>query len=148
MKVKMERSNGLDSAYVASTNANGQKGVLGFKEQLIASGQVQQEQEWERLTAVVERLGDRLVQHPSVDAAHAYRDAVVELVQRAVHSGLTIHEAKTRGRQGKQKVFLQVEQINQQLIELMEQVLHQQQGSIDLLKIVGEIKGLLISLHL
>ncbi len=125
-----------------------QKDSSDFQAQLVASQQAQQGQEWDRLIEVVSRLGDRLVQHPSVDAAQAYRDAVMELVQRAVYGGLAVQQLSAQGHMGKQKIFMQIQQIDQYFVGMMHQVMHHQQEPMDLLKIVGEIKGLLISLHL
>lgn len=144
----MERSNLLDSGHPPVANVGAAKESSAFQSQLVATQQVLEEQEWGRLMDAVTKRGEKLVRHPSVETAQAYRDAVMEFVQRAVQNGLTVHQAVTKGRLGRQKIFMQVEQIDRHLLDLMHSVLQQQQEPIDVLRIVGEIKGLLVSLRL
>ncbi len=116
--------------------------VLRTADRRIADGEVA------RLTASVEELGNRLLKAPSMALAQAYRDAVRAFVKEVVENGFIISNSAVDEAPGQRKVYALVEEIDDHLLQLLRIVLGDERESLQLLHVIGEIKGLLVSLRL
>ena len=116
--------------------------VLRTADRRIADGEIA------RLTASVEELGNRLLEAPSMTLAQAYRDAVRAFVKKIVENGFVISNSAVDEAGGQRKVHALVEEIDDHLLQLLRVVLGDERESLQLLHLIGEIKGLLVSLRL
>lgn len=123
-------------------------GVQEFATLLDATVSRREEAELEQLFEEVTAAGEQLVTEGSLDAAFRYKGAVKRLIERAVKQGLQTGSAVAVDRAGRRKQFLTVDEIDKRLLALTDAIMGKQKEPLDLLNVIGEIKGLLISLRL
>lgn len=141
------RSRGLTGVY-----ANNEAPRVGaadlFAAQLDVANKRQGETEFDVFFSEVVREGEELVNNPSVEAVHKYRMALRRMLEHAVRGGLRHSSRTVAGAMGRRKVLMAVEEIDKELLALAEGLLAKQFEPMALLRMVGDIKGLLISLRL
>lgn len=67
-------------------------------------------------------------------------------LEDTVRRGITLRDSRGWDRRGRNKRYKLVEEIDAALIALAEELLETEQGKIELLQKVGEIRGMLINL--
>ncbi len=137
--VKAERVNKSDSGKAHDADL--------FQVLLEEAGTDQQKAELDRLLQEVNQKGEVLVASQSLDAAYAYRQAVKKYLDILVKGSLVVSSQTSTDRFGRQKMYAVVQEIDRQLIDLLDLAITDQKEPLQLLKIVGEVKGLLISLQ-
>jgi uncharacterized protein YaaR (DUF327 family) len=100
------------------------------------------------LLKVLDQNGSRLSTSQSVKDLLAYKQSIQDFLKEVVQNGYSIEEYRSFHSNGRDKRLKIIKQIDQQLIKLSEQVMEKQTGSVDLLKTIGEIKGLLVNLYM
>lgn len=100
------------------------------------------------LLKVLDQNGVRLSTSQSVKELLAYKQSIQEFLKEVVQNGYSIEEYRSFHSNGRDKRLKIIKQIDQQLIKLSEQVMEKQSSSVDLLKTIGEIKGLLVNLYM
>lgn len=118
-----------------------------FRTLLEEAGTDPQKSELERIQSEVNRLGEVLIAVQSLDAALAYRKAVKRYLDILVKGSLSVAAKISRDRYGKQKVYAVVQEVDEHLASLLDLSLDDQKDPLQILQIVGEVKGLLISLQ-
>lgn len=76
-----------------------------------------------------------------------FKMLVKRFLKESVETGLGLKQSHTLNQFGEERQLKIVEKIDQKLVELEEQLLEEEESSIDLLAKIGEIKGLLINLY-
>lgn len=95
----------------------------------------------------LQSLGDALVYSQSFSAVQAYRMAIKKLVDRIVKNGLVVRNEAFSDTRGRKKLYATWEEIDGHLLALLQQALQNQLEPLAILHVVGEVKGLLISLQ-
>jgi len=72
---------------------------------------------------------------------------VKTFLQDTVYNGLDLKRSSSFSLDGQHSMLQIVEEVDAKLIELTEQVMGQEKKTVDLLDLIGEIKGLLINLY-
>ncbi len=108
----------------------------------------QQRATLERLLQEVNQKGELLVSTQSLDAAYAYRQAVKQYLAILVKGSFGVSSKYSTDRLGRQRVFAVVQEIDKRLIDLLNIAVADQNEPLQMLRIVGEVKGLLISLQI
>ncbi|UOK58092.1 YaaR family protein [Metabacillus hrfriensis] len=145
MKINQELRTGLDKRNAnQKTNAAGSK---PFSEMVLRQESKLQLQELNTLMANVEEAGRRVAKSRNMRDLSRYKSLVRRFVQEAVDYGLKVKQSGTWDYSGSTRSLITVEQLDQHLIELTENLLNEDQSSIDILAKIGEIKGLLINLY-
>ena len=119
----------------------------GFVRSLLASDAELERRDMDRLFETVVRLGDSLVTVRSLDAVRAYRQAIARVVDAVVRRSLTVRSGTFSDAQGRQKQYLTVEEIDRRLLDMWQAIVEGQADSLAMLRLVGEVKGLLLSLR-
>lgn len=148
--MKIERKSAPSSGVLESRNAAAETrpgsgefaGALQAADRRIADGEIA------RLTASVEALGNQLVDAPSIALVEAYREAVGALVKKIVKNSFAISNSSVQEARGQRKIYALIREIDEHLLELLRTVLSDAHESLHLLDLIGEIKGLLVSLRL
>jgi uncharacterized protein YaaR (DUF327 family) len=143
MKINQEIRTGLDNR-----NANQKTTAAGskpFSEMVLKQESKLQLQQLNTLMANVEEAGRRVAKSRNMRDLSRYKSLVRRFVQEAVDYGLKVKQSGTWD--GSTRSLITVEQLDQHLIELTENLLNEDQSSIDILAKIGEIKGLLINLY-
>ena len=103
--------------------------------------------EIDRMLMHVAHLGDALVFSQSIRAVEAYRIAVKKLVDHIVKNGLAVKNEALSDSRGRRKLYAILEEVDRHLLTLLQHALHNQLEPLEIHSIVGEVKGLLITLH-
>ena len=118
-----------------------------FTSELQNASQKQTETELDQMFAKVFLNGEQLVVAQSMDAVDRYRKSVKRLVEHIVKYSLNVSNTTVSDRSGRNKLYSLVEEIDRSLLEILMATLQKQKEPLQILQIVGEIKGLLISLR-
>lgn len=120
----------------------------GFATLLDSAVSRREEEELDQLFDEVTATGEQLVTEGSLEAALRYKQSVKKMMDRVVKQALQTTGAVAVDRTGRRKQFLTVDEIDKHLLALTEAMIGKQKEPLDLLHLIGEIKGLLISLRL
>lgn len=113
-------------------------------------GKNRQEMVYEKLTKLVQDIEDQgkvLSESRTVDELRKYKKMVKEFMDEAVQNGLQLEERRGFNRRGRTKIYKIVKEVDKKLIDLTNAVLDKEKKSLDILGMVGEIKGLLINIY-
>ena len=92
------------------------------------------------------RQGERLSKSMTVRELRLYRTMVKRFLEDTVRRGVALRDARGWDRRGRSKRYRLVEEIDSTLLELADELLQTEQGKMELLQKVGEIRGMLINL--
>lgn len=94
----------------------------------------------------IQQQGDRLAKSMTVRELAIYRNMVKKFLEETARRGVILKETKGWDRRGRGKRYKLLEEIDAALLNLADDLLESEQGRIDLLGRVGEIRGMLINL--
>lgn len=95
----------------------------------------------------IEEQGKVLSESRTIDDLKKYKKLVKEFMEDAVNNGLQLEEQRGFNRRGRTKVYKIVKEVDKKLIDLTNAVLEKEQKGLDILNLVGEIKGMLINIY-
>lgn len=114
---------------------------------------VLQQNEQERTTEQLQRKlqdiytqGERLSRSMTVRELKLYQQMVKKFLEDTVKRGIGLKEQRSFDRRGRMKRYKLLDEIDEKLIEMAEELLQSEQGRLELLSKIGEIRGLLINL--
>lgn len=100
-----------------------------------------------QLIEEIDEQGKILAEKRTVEELRKYKQLVKEFIEDAVNHGLELQERRGFNRRGRTKIYKIVQEVDRKLLDLTNAVLEKQKSSLDILEMVGEIKGLLINLY-
>ena len=104
------------------------------------------QEELKRKLEDIRLQGDRLTRSMTVRELVLYRQMVKSFLEDTVKRGIGLRETKGWDRRGRGKRYKLLEEVDAMLVGMGEQLLQTEEGRIDLLHKVGEIRGILINL--
>lgn len=107
--------------------------------------QASQEELQQRLQDIY-RQGERLSKSMTIRELRLYRTMVKQFLEDTVRKGVAIRDTRGWDRRGRSKRYRLVEEIDEALLILADELLQSEQGKMQLLNTVGEIRGMLINL--
>lgn len=90
--------------------------------------------------------GERLSKSMTIRELSIYRNMVKKFLEETARRGVKLKETKGWDRRGRGKRYKVLEEIDAALLSLADELLESEQGRIELLGKVGEIRGMLINL--
>lgn len=121
--------------------------------QMHSFGDLMQQQDEQRTHEELQRKledirlqGDRLSRSMTVRELVLYRQLVKGFLEDTVRRGIALKETKGWDRRGRGKRYKLLEEVDSMLVSMGEELLQNEEGRIDLLHKVGEIRGILINL--
>ena len=96
----------------------------------------------------LETQGKVLVKQRTLENLRDYKKMVKEFIGEAVNGGLQLSEKQSYYSNGNTKTHQIVEIVDQKLLELQDEVMNNEDNGLEILQLVGEIKGLLINLYM
>ncbi|MGE7596311.1 YaaR family protein [Peribacillus frigoritolerans] len=124
-----------------------QTGNGRFQQMVQTQDQKMQIQTLNRLIGDIEGAGQRLVRSRTFRELAKYKALVKRFVKEAVEYGLELKQSTSWNEYGQSRPLKTVETIDAKLVELSEEILNKEKSSIEILEMIGEIKGLLINLY-
>lgn len=105
---------------------------------------------YDRLTkkvAEIETQGKKLADTHSVENLRKYKKMIKDFMEDAIKNSLELTEHRGFNQRGSTKVYKLVKEVDKKLIDLTNEVLDKEKKGLNILNVVGEIKGLLINMY-
>lgn len=122
-------------------------GSVSFSEVM---GKQRDEKAYERIHQLMQKVEDQgklLSESRTVDDLRKYKQLVKEFMEDAVSLGLRLEEKRGFNRRGRTKIYKIVQEVDRKLLDLTDAVLAKQKSGLDILDMVGEIKGLIVNIY-
>lgn len=103
--------------------------------------------ELQKLLTDISKQGERLARFRSFQDLAKFKRMIKDFLQETVYNGLELHESHNFNPNGYSQKLSVVKEVDEKLVELTEDIMDQEKKTIDLLSVIGEIKGLLVNLY-
>jgi len=132
---------------VSSASQSGEQAVSGkaFSDFLQQRGGNRRDPELAEALEQIRQQSDRLVRSMTMRELHEYKRMVKRYLERTARRGVGLKDTRSRDRQGRDRKYLLLDEIDRELLSLADELLETEQGRMALLTTVGEIKGLLFN---
>jgi uncharacterized protein len=103
----------------------------------------------EQLTKMMQQIslqGDRLARSMTVRELRQYKLMIKQFLEETARRGVHLRDTKGWDRRGRSKRYKLLEEIDHELLALADELLETEEGRIDILHRIGEIRGMLINL--
>ncbi|WP_164670601.1 YaaR family protein [Virgibacillus doumboii] len=145
MKINQEMQSQLEKA---SYNQRAQtEGRPSFDGMVQSQTQKLKQQEIQQLMKNITIQGDKLARFRSFKDLVKFKRMVKGFLQETVYNGLDLQKSHSFSMDGNNRKLAIVKQVDEKLIELTEEIMNQEKKTVDLLGIIGEIKGMLVNLY-
>lgn len=94
----------------------------------------------------IHKQGDRLAKNMTVRELMVYRQMVKSFLEDTLRRGVGLKEVRGFDRRGRVKRYKLLDEIDAHLVSMGEDLLTTEEGRIELLNKIGEIRGILINL--
>ncbi|WP_232336699.1 YaaR family protein [Planococcus lenghuensis] len=101
-----------------------------------------------QLMTQVDARGEKLAKQRTLENLMAYKQVLKQFIGESVNYGLQLSEKQSFGYNGGMRKHQVIETVDQKLIELQDEVLASESDGVETLRLVGEIKGLLVNLYM
>ncbi|EZP75130.1 hypothetical protein H839_16558 [Parageobacillus genomosp. 1] len=105
---------------------------------------------WERVQQQVQQIeeqGKKLAESRTIEDLKKYKRLVKQFLDDAVQNGLQLEEQRGFSRGGRARIYKIVKEVDRKLVELTNEVLQKEQKGLEILRLVGEIQGLIINIY-
>lgn len=117
-----------------------------FADVMQQHGQQATQEELNRRFKEIQMQGDRLARSMTVRELKAYRMMVKRFLEDTVRRGVGLKESRGWDRRGRGKRYKLLDEVDAALLAMADELLETEQGKIELLQKIGEIRGMLINL--
>lgn len=117
-----------------------------FSDVMQQHGEQASKEELNRRLKEIQLQGDRLARSMTVRELKAYRLLVKRFLEDTVRRGVGIKESRGWDRRGRGKRYKLLDEVDAALLSLADELLETEQGKIELLQKIGEIRGMLINI--
>jgi uncharacterized protein YaaR (DUF327 family) len=145
MKISQDMRAQLDAV---TKNGNSQlDGKRSFGGIMQSQTQLLKRQELQELMKDITRQGNRLARSRSFRDLATFKLMVKGFLQETVKNGLNLQKSHHFSGEGQNRQLIVVKEVNDKLIDLTEEMMSKEKKTVDLLGIIGEIKGLLFNIY-
>ncbi|RKQ33008.1 YaaR family protein [Oceanobacillus halophilus] len=142
MKISNEIGRQTDSIYKRQSDTD----RASFNKMLRSQQVFYNQQQLDNLMKDITLQGNKLSRSRTFRDLAKFKKLVKTFLDETLSKGLSLQKKQSFGMNGNQNLAL-VKQVDEKLIELTEQVMNQEKKTINILGLIGEIKGLLINLY-
>jgi uncharacterized protein YaaR (DUF327 family) len=100
-----------------------------------------------RMMQQIDIQSGRLAKSMTVRELRAYKLLIKQFLEETVRRGVSLRDTKGWDRRGRGKRYKLLEEVDVKLLEMGEELLEHEQGRIDLLDKIGEIRGMLLNVY-
>lgn len=103
----------------------------------------------EQLNKMMQQItlqGDRLAKSMTVRELRQYKLLIKQFLEETARRGVQMRDTRGWDRRGRSKRYKLLEEIDKDLLDMADEMLETEQGRIDILHKIGEIRGMLIHL--
>lgn len=105
------------------------------------------QQEIQHLMREITIQGDKLSRFRSFRDLAKFKRLVKNFLAETVYDGLDLDKSQNFSPEGHSQQLALVKEVDERLIQLTDGIINQERSAVDLLGIIGEIKGLLLNLY-
>lgn len=145
MKINQDFRVNIDKNH--SNQSNKVSGSLNFSKIVRQEENRLQMEQLTKLLTQIDMAGERLSRSQTFQDLASYKSLVKRFIHEAVEYGMDLNQSHSWNFNGQGRTHTLIEKIDKELLDLTEQMVDQEKGSIDILGKVGLIKGLLINLY-
>lgn len=118
-----------------------------FADTMAQQEQQRSKEHLRQMLARIHEQGERLARNMTVRELRTYKLMVKQFLEDTVKRGVGLRETRGWDRRGRSKRYKLLEEVDRLLIEMGEELLQHEEGRLDLLEKVGEIRGLLLNVY-
>ncbi|NOU98342.1 DUF327 family protein [Paenibacillus sp. LMG 31456] len=104
------------------------------------------QEQLQRILQQISMQGERLAKSMTVRELRQYKLLVKQFLEETARRGVQLRDTRGWDRRGRAKRYKLLEEVDQELLMMADDMLESEQGRIDLLHKIGEIRGMLINL--
>ncbi|MCS7463226.1 YaaR family protein [Paenibacillus doosanensis] len=104
------------------------------------------QEQLQRILQQIHLQGDRLSRSMTVRELRQYKHLVKQFLEETARRGVQLRNTRGWDRRGRSKRYKLLEEVDQHLLALADDLLESEQGRMELLHKIGEIRGMLINL--
>lgn len=104
-------------------------------------------EELKKLLNDISKQGEKLARFRSFQDLAKFKRMIKDFLHETVYNGLELQQSHNFNPSGYSQKLSVVKNIDEKLVELTEDIMNQEKKTIDLLGVIGEIKGLLVNLY-
>ncbi|HLS08966.1 YaaR family protein [Lentibacillus sp.] len=145
MKVNPELQSKMDTARKAQLSPAESR--QSFNGMVQSQTHELKQQEIQQLMKNITVQGDRLARFRSFRDLAKFKRMVKRFLQETVYDGLALQTSHHFSMEGRNQKLAIVKEVDERLVELTEEIMNQERKTVDLLGLIGEIKGLLVNLY-
>lgn len=145
MKINQEIKSNLDPSKIQAQLRKGSN--VSFQQTVNQEKGKLQEAQLQQFMKDLTAQGEKVARFRSFQDLARYKRMVRQFIDEAVHNGLSLEQSRNWSMNGQQQNLTVIKQIDDHLIQLTDDLLDEQKSSIDILDVIGEIKGLLLNLQ-
>ncbi|SFB31428.1 hypothetical protein SAMN04488072_11539 [Lentibacillus halodurans] len=145
MKVNPELQAQMETA--AKAQRTPQEGRSSFNEMVQSQTRQLKQQEIRQLMNNITVQGDKLARFRSVRDLVKFKQMVKRFLQETVYNGLALQKSRNFSMDGNSQKLSIVKEVDEKLVALTEEMMNEEKKTVDLLGLIGEIKGLLVNLY-
>ncbi|WP_156289970.1 YaaR family protein [Oceanobacillus salinisoli] len=142
MKITNEMHRQTDTTYKRQPSAE----TKSFQTQLQSQHLFQKHQELDNLMKNITLQGDKLARSRTFRDLAKFKRLIKSFLDETVSNGFDLQQRQSFGMNGSRNLTL-VKEVDEKLLELTEQIMNQEEKTVNILGLIGEIKGLLINLY-
>lgn len=117
-------------------------------ENLIQSHSIKlKQQEIKQLMVKITEQGNKLARYRTFRELVKFKRLVKGFLEETVYNGFNLEKSHHFSFDGQSRELAIVKEVDEKLIQLTEDIMNQEKKAVDLLGLIGEIKGLLINLY-
>ncbi|MGU3474031.1 YaaR family protein [Paenibacillus sp. D51F] len=117
-----------------------------FADAMRYQDQSRSREELEQKLQDIQQQGERLSRSMTMRELKAYKAMVKQFLEMTVRRGVGIKDVRSMDRRGRIKRHKLLDEIDESLLAMADELLLSEQGRMELLQRVGDIRGLLINL--
>ena len=122
-------------------------GKQNFDQIVQSQTQKIKQQELEKLINDITRQGEKLARFRSFRDLAKFKRMIKQFLEETVYNGYRLNESRNFNMNSYSHKLTTVKKIDEKLVQLTEDLLDQEKKTVDLLGLIGEIRGLLINLY-
>lgn len=105
------------------------------------------QQELEKIVQEITIQGEKLARYRTLKELAKFKRLIKGFLQETISGSLKLQQRHSIGFDGTSRKLTIVKEIDEKLVELTEDVMNQEKKTVDILGLIGEIKGLIINLY-
>ncbi|GAX88695.1 YaaR family protein [Effusibacillus lacus] len=147
MKIDRRSSTFIEQLGLREDKQAGDVNRPAFQDILKLTGTRMQKAELDRLLQSIDQMGKELSKQLTWRSLMNYKERIRKFLEEIVKGGFGLKEQQGVNRRGRMKLYKIVSELDELMAQLAEEVLKEEKNQLEILKKIGDIRGLLVNLY-